>query len=84
MQRMIEKPTRVTDKTQSLIDVILTNIRDHFKLNEEFDIVLSDHYMTFGLLNTRLKQHKRKVIPFRSKKNLNHEELKRDIEAVPW
>ena len=35
-------------------------------------------------MNTRLKQHKRKVISFRSKKNLNNEELKRDIETMPW
>ena len=81
---MIKRPTRVTDRTQTLIDVILTNIPDNFKLSGEFDPGLSDHYMTFGLMNTRIKQHKRRVITFRSKKNLNHEELKKDIEAMPW
>ena len=84
LQCMIEKPTRVTDKTQTLIDVILTNIPGHFKLSGEFNPGLSDHYMTFCLMNTRIKQHKRKIITFRSKKNLNHEELKKDIEAMPW
>eukprot|EP00795_Rhopilema_esculentum_P004074 gene4075-20254_t len=84
LQCMIERPTRVTDKTQTLIDVILTNIPDNFQLSGELDSGLSDHFMTFGLMNTRIKQHKRKIITFRSKKNLNHEELKKDIEAMPW
>ena len=81
---MIKSPTRVTKKAQTLIDVILKNIPDDFKLSGEFDPVLNDHYMTFGLMNARIKQHKRRVITFRSKKNLHHEKFKKDNEAMPW
>eukprot|EP00794_Sanderia_malayensis_P001606 gene1606-1777_t len=81
---LITEPTRCTDLSQTLIDVILTNKPEYFEMSGQLDMGMSDHNIVYGLMNKKIKQYPRKVISFRSRKHLDEEKLKKDLEEVPW
>ena len=69
---LITEPTRCTDSSQTLIDVILTNKPEYFEMSGQFDAGMSDH----GLMCKKTKQYPSKIIKFRSKKDLDEEKLR--------
>eukprot|EP00794_Sanderia_malayensis_P003961 gene3961-4511_t len=81
---LIKQPTRITSTSQTLIDVFLTNKPEYHKLSGLFDPGISDHCMIFSLMTKKTQTHKKKIITFRSKKNLNIEELLQDLDQAPW
>eukprot|EP00794_Sanderia_malayensis_P014557 gene14557-16059_t len=81
---LITEPTRCTDSSQTLINVILTNKPEYFEMSGQLDMGMSDSNIVYGLMNKKIKQCPRKVISFRSRKHLDEERLKKDLEKVPW
>ena len=74
----------MTPTSKTLIDLLLTNKPELFSTAGVLDLGLSEHCMIFGLLNGVVNQHPSKVIEFRSMKNLDQEELKKDMEQTAW
>eukprot|EP00794_Sanderia_malayensis_P018501 gene18501-20356_t len=60
------------------------NKPEYHKLSGLFDPGISDHCMIFSFMTKRTQTHKKKIITFRSKKNLNIEELLQDLDQAPW
>ena len=81
---LINKPTRTTETSQTLIDVILRNKPEIFKESDVYDPGLSDHAMVYAVTKENDIHHPSKVISFRSFKNLNEDELLKDLSAAPW
>ena len=81
---LITESTRVTITSQTLLDVILTNKPEMFNKTGVADLGSSDHFMIYGFLNEPVIQHAAKVIIFRSIKNVNIEDFKRDLNETKW
>ena len=83
---LIDKPTRITDHSQTLLDIILTNKPDLFQGCDVFNPELSDHALVYGILKIKATYHPfpSKIITLRNLKGINEEELKYDLYMAPW
>lgn len=85
LQCLINQPTRITNTTQTLIDVILTNQPDLVGKSGVYNPELSDHSLVYSFLWERVSRHSPKIIKFRSSKNFDPENFKNDLLAfAPW
>ena len=74
LKQLIESPTRITEKTSSLLDHILTNVHEKISQSGVIDVGLSDHqmiYCTRKIWKQKFKDHK--DITIRSLKNYSQE-----------
>ena len=70
LKQIIQSPTRVTDKSSSLLDHILTNSYPRISQHGVFDLGLSDHQLIYCTRKaTRIKIHKHTFIKIRTFKN---------------
>ena len=67
---VIDKPTRVTDTTFSLIDVILVSHADRMSTSGNLHLGVSDHDLIYVIRKQRLPKPKAKKIEFRTTKGL--------------
>ncbi|PFX15853.1 hypothetical protein AWC38_SpisGene19906 [Stylophora pistillata] len=81
---LIDKPTRTTVKSQTLLDVILRNKPELFTNCDVYDHGICDHAVVYGVMTTRDKHIPTKVISFRSLKNLREKEFLSDLTSAPW
>lgn len=84
MTCVITRPTRITNNTQTLIDVILTNKPELFKNCGVCDVGISDHALVYGLVKERHCFYESKVLTVRSYKELNEKESQTDLDIAPW
>lgn len=81
---LIDKPTRITETSQTLLDVILTNKPELFRDCGIYDPGISDHALVYGSMNVNAKYYPNKVISFQSFKNLNVNDYLQDLQSAPW
>ena len=73
-KQLIDKPTRITENSASLLDHVLTNSKDRVSQSGVINIGLSDHQLVYCTRKiTREKYHKHKNIKIRSLKNYSQE-----------
>ena len=84
LTNLILSPTRVTDKSATLIDVILTSNADLVKSNDVQRTLISDHYLVHCTLNLKLPKDKPVTIIARLYKNFDANEFFDDVSKVPW
>ena len=84
LTNLIFSPTRVTDKSATLIDVILTSNVDLVKTNDVQRTLISDHYLVHYTLNLKLPKDKPVTITARSYKNFDANEFFEDVSKVSW
>ena len=80
LKQIIATPTRVTEKTATLLDHVLTNSKDRISQSGVLEIGISDHmpiFCTRKITHTKLFDHK--YISIRSLKNYSQEKF---IEAL--
>lgn len=66
----INSPTRITNVSSTLIDVLLTNRPDYFIKSGTFDPEISDHCLIYGILNEKTIHHQPKTIMSRNLKSI--------------
>ena len=81
---LIDKPTRLTEHSQTFLDNILTNKPYLFQGCDVFNQELSDHALVYGTLKIKATYHPSKIITFRNLKSINEEELRYDLHMAPW
>ena len=84
LTNLISSPTRVTDKSATLIDVMLTSNADLVKSSGVLRTLISDHYLVHCTLNLKLPKDKPVTITARSYKNFDVYEFFDDVSKVPW
>lgn len=84
LTNVITKPTRVTTRSKSLIDVILTSHPDRFACYGNLNLGLSDHDLVYIVRKQKLPRPKSRSIEYRSLANLNTEEFISDLNDIPW
>ena len=81
--QLVSTPTRITNQTMSLLDLLYTTTPDLFLNTGSVDFTNSNHFMIYTEYVQEVKpQPKMKLI--RSFKRCNKEELMSDLIRVPW
>ena len=81
---LINSPTRITNVSSTLIDVLLINRPDHFIKSGTFDPEISDHCLIYGILNEKTIQHQPKTIMSRNLKSITFEPIAEELSNAPW
>ena len=80
----ITEPTRVTVKSQTLIDVILASHPELFATCGNLHLGVSDHDLVFAIRKQKIRRPKAREIEYSSMKNLDEKELQEEQRRVPW
>ena len=84
-QQLIDKATRVTLTSKTLIDHIATTNKSNIVDSDVKEISLSDHFLVYCIRKFRgasKKQHK--IISTRQMKSFSEEDFLKDLSNVDW
>ena len=81
LEQMISEPTRITDKSSTLIDLCITNSPVNVVISGVLHLSISDHSLVYMV---RKAHYKRNTVEVRSLKNVNRENFLRDLELKQW
>ena len=71
LKQLITSPTRITESSESLIDVVMSSTPDLVQESGVIETSISDHFSVYMVLNLKLPKQPRSYITGRSFKNYN-------------
>ena len=71
LEQLITSPTRTTEFSESLIDVVISSTPDLVQESGVIETCISDHFSVYMVLNLKLPKQPRSYITVRSFKNYN-------------
>ena len=80
----ITELTRVTDRTKSVLDVILVSHAERYITSGNLQLGLSDHDRVFVVRKSKLPRPKPRLIEYRSMKNFDNAEFLTELKRRPW
>ena len=81
---LIKDPTRVTNTSETLIDLILTNNKKKVLISGVFDAQISDHVLVYAILRLTTPRFNSRKVCTRSYKNFDKNAFQRDLQNVPF
>ena len=84
LEQMINEPTRITDKSSTLIDLCITNSPTNVVNSSVLHLSISDHSLVYMVRKTHYKSNGARIVEVRSLKNFSRENFLRDIELKQW
>ena len=84
LSQLVKEPTRVTDTSQTTIDLIFVNNEHHFADDGVIPMAISDHYLAYCLLKVGMPKGTPRTIEYRSYKNYNRDAFLNDLNDVLW
>ena len=85
LSQMITEPTRITDKSSTLIDLLLVSYPDNVKVSGVVDVpAIGDHCLIFCSYAIKKPKFKPKIIYKRKMNNFDPDQFKNDIAFAPW
>ena len=84
LHQLVKLPTRVTQETKSLIDVIMTNTRSNVHHTKVLPLSLSDHDCVMCVRKINHRKMPFRTITCRDYSKYNHTVLARDNENYDW
>ena len=82
--QLIDRPTRVTMTSRSLLDVVMVSNKDIVKTSSVLDLTISDHYLVYVVLDMKVPKPPPTYITTRSFRNYTADQFSSDITQVPW
>ncbi|XP_057302789.1 uncharacterized protein LOC130636955 [Hydractinia symbiolongicarpus] len=82
--QIVEKATRITAETKTLIDVILTNKRSNVKVTDVIPLSLSDHDCVLCVRKINHNKIPHRTIKCRNYAKDNHEDFQEDLRSRDW
>ena len=85
LEQIIKQPTRITDKTCTLIDLILVNSPDKIKTVGTADFPgISDHHLVYCSYSLKKVKFKPQIVKRRDFRNFDKEKFSTDIRNAQW
>lgn len=85
LKQLINEPTRVTQTTSTLIDIVLSNEPSRIIASGVLHIGISDHSLVYAVRKFAIpSKNTHKYVTTRSFKNFNANAFKADLKSVPW
>ena len=83
-KNLVKKPTRTTETTNTLLDLILVSDSSKVRDADVLDFAIADHKFIYAVYNLTPKKQNPLLVKSQSFKNTNLDQLKKDIEDFPW
>ena len=83
MKQLINEPTRITEYSKNLIDLIFTNREHKIVQSDVIHITLSDHSLVYCMMKGGIPKIPPKKFECQSFKNYNKSEFIKDLNQVP-
>ena len=80
LRQLVDKPTRVTEKSAKCIDVIMSTMPEKHRFCDVANIALSDHYLVYTCIDVDVKRKPHKTIRYRDYKNFNVNDFVQDVK----
>ena len=84
LKQLVTKPTRITENSSTLIDVVLTNTPENISQCDTLLSSLSDHEMIGFIRKKVVTKYAPKRITSRNYKNYNPEIIQTEFNSVDW
>ena len=84
LKQLISTPTRVTEHSSTLIDVIMTSNSDVVSKSGVLETCISDHFVVYLSLNLKLPKPPPKFVCARSYRHYNPAVFNGDLSLVQW
>ena len=84
LDQLINKPTRETNKSSTLIDLVLTNMKENISESGVIHLGMSDHSLVYAVRKFVNSKHKPTVREVRDYKRFNAEFFLWDLAKLPW
>ena len=84
LKNIITKPTRVTETTKTLIDLIIVKDKNKISCSGVLDVSIADHKLIYAVYNLKRKKSPPKTIMVRDFKKLDTSAFKKDVRDAPW
>ena len=85
LQQLINHPTRITETSSTLIDVIITNMPSRIVTSGVIHIGISDHSLIYAVRKFSIpSKNKPKYLTSRQFKNFKAEKFRSELKNVPW
>ena len=85
LTQVIDEPTRITSKSSTLIDLMLTTSHENVKVHGVVDTPgISDHCLVFSAYSIKKPKFKPKMVTRRDFRNFNENAFKADMGLAPW
>ena len=82
--QLINEPTRETESTASLIDILITTKEGCIRESGEIKTLISDYYILYAIRKGKKIRLPPMILETRSFKNSNPEELTKDLASLDW
>ena len=84
LKNMIKDPTRETETTKSVLDLVIVNDASKVTTSGVQDICIADHKLVYLKYTLKRSKSKPKIITVKNYKRLDEKAFKNDIENAPW
>jgi exonuclease III len=85
LSQVIEQPTRITNTSSTLIDLMLTSNPENVKVHGVVDTPgISDHCLIFCAYSLKKPKFKPRIVTKRDFRNFDEKSFLRDMEIAPW
>ena len=84
LSQIIEEPTRITEKSSTMIDLCLTNTLSTVVDSGVIHLSISDHSMVYIVRKAHYFQTGIRVVESRSMKKFNRDSFLNDLRQQPW
>ena len=84
LTNVIREPTRITARSESLLDAILVSHPERFAYYDNLKLGLSDHDLVFAVCKQKLPKPKARILDYRSTKDLNANVFITALKDVQW
>ena len=84
LEQMINEPTRITDKSSTLIALCITNSPANVVNSSVLHLSISDHSLVYMVRKAHYKRNDFRIVEVRSLKNFSRENFLRDLELKQW
>ncbi|CAB3979113.1 RNA-directed DNA polymerase from transposon BS [Paramuricea clavata] len=84
IDQLIKESTRLTPKSATLIDLILTNRPENISRSAVIHLGISDHSLVYAVRKFTLPKGRQKIRQVRNFKNFVENDFIRDVSQLPW
>ena len=84
MLQLIHDPTRVSELTNSTIDLIFTSHPERISESGVLPVLISDHYLVYGVHCWKAPKKEGRSIKFRCFKDIDNDDFRDDLLNAPW
>ena len=84
LEQLIKSPTRITESSETTIDLIFVNNNHRIVDSGVVHCSISDHSLVYCILKAGVPRAAPRIIEHRSYKNYNKDAFIRDLNGINW